>query len=120
MKQIPIIDSWIEDAFEDDVSAQLLKNLGIDTHSRAVIKAKQGGVFSGASIVSKIFEEFSSRQTHKSLRLKECFQDSVRFEAGTSLLVFEGLASSILSVERVLLNWMQHLSGVATQTQKYV
>ena len=123
------IDALLEQALaEDKAVADTTTNLTIDPDLRATasIVARQEMVVAGLGAVPRFFEIFSRLD----LRPKEHtrFQvinnpeifDGVRVHDGQVLAVIRHNAWALLSCERVILNLMQHLSGIATFTRQYV
>ena len=85
------------------------------TRVSATIVAKAEGVISGLFLLPAILREYGST-TKSDLHL----QDGQAVVAGTAIATFQGPADSLLSAERVLLNFISRLSGVATLTRQYV
>ena len=83
----------------------------VNTQARAVIAARKAGVIAGTEIAKRAFAILSSdvRVTIKAV-------DGTRVAAGDVVLEISGPAHPILSAERVALNFLGHLSGVATST----
>lgn len=81
---------------------------------RAVIRAKDEGVLAGMPFAIKVFELLGGVEVIASR------MDGVTFKKGDELLVIEGSAESILKGERLALNILQRLSGIATLTRKFV
>ena len=65
------------------------------------------------------FAEAAFRQLAPAVRIKKPVRDGQRVRAGTGLLLVSGPARAILSAERVALNFVQRLSGVATLTAQF-
>jgi nicotinate-nucleotide pyrophosphorylase (carboxylating) len=80
-----------------------------------VFLAKQTGVLAGIDVVREVF-----RQVDESIVFAPLLQDGASFEAGNTLATVSGLGPGILIGERVALNFMQRMSGVATVTREYV
>lgn len=74
-----------------------------------ILKAKEEGVFSGASWIEAI-------ASVTSLAIRPCLQEGERFSVGQVVCRGQGSVEMVLRAERVLLNTLQHLCGVATQT----
>ncbi len=102
-----------EDLGSGDVTTQRLipRNL----RGEAVIVAKEDGIFSGGPVAAEIF-----RLRDPSLNLKILRQDGLRIQRGEKVIKISGRLSSILGAERVALNFLGHLSGIATLTGRYV
>ncbi|MGA0333693.1 MAG: carboxylating nicotinate-nucleotide diphosphorylase [Kiritimatiellia bacterium] len=77
--------------------------------------AREACVPAGLEIAAQIFQKVDP-----GLRVKALAQDGHAVEAGECLLQIEGSAVGILSAERTALNFVQRLSGIATQTRSYV
>ncbi len=101
------------DHFYDDVTSRCLKEKG-QQKGTAILFAKEEGVFSGESVVVAASQILP--QIEFLLQVKE----GQKFEAGTSLLQVQGKIGELLSLERTLLNFLGHASGVATLTHRYV
>ena len=123
------IDAMLEQALlEDKAASDATTNLTIDPDLRATasIIARQELVVAGLGAVPRILEIFArlDRRPQSQTRFEvisnpEIF-DGVRVRNGAVLAVIRHNARVLLSCERVMLNLMQHLSGVATLTRKYV
>ena len=122
------IDALLEQALvADQAVADTTTNLTIDPNLRAsaAIIAKQEMVVAGLGAVPRFFEVFArlDRRPPAQTRFEvvshpEIF-DGVRVHAGQVLAVIRHNARALLSCERVILNLLQHLSGIATLTRKY-
>ena len=77
--------------------------------------AKQDGVLAGLAVAESAFLALDER-----IEFRAEWSDSQRFEAGTKLAEVEGPLGSILAAERVALNFLQRLCGVATTTRALV
>ena len=76
---------------------------------------REGGVACGLKIAATVFEELDCLAFIETLA-----QDGDRVEAGAGVLRVEGEAHALLTGERVALNFVQRLSGIATLTQQFV
>jgi len=83
--------------------------------STARIIAKEKGVLCGIKAAAKVF-----RQRDRSVRLILRARDGSRVRAGQTVLKIRGFTRGILSAERVALNFLQRLSGIATLTDQFV
>jgi nicotinate-nucleotide pyrophosphorylase (carboxylating) len=83
--------------------------------ARAVIMAKAPGVVSGLEIAQMTF-----REVDPALQFKSLLKDGAQVEAGAVLAKITGSAASIMTAERTALNFMMHMSGVATLTSRFV
>jgi nicotinate-nucleotide pyrophosphorylase (carboxylating) len=105
--------SLIEDAPQGDLTSLLL--LPAAARASASLVARQGGVFSGGAVF-----EAAMRLTDSTIGVELLITDGGRFEPGTVLARAQGRAASVLQAERVALNFVQRMSGIATQTASYV
>ena len=82
---------------------------------RGRILAKQGGVLAGTAIAATVF-----RLVDPALAIEWKLADGAELTPGATVAELSGRARAILAGERVALNFLQHLSGVATQTAAFV
>jgi nicotinate-nucleotide pyrophosphorylase (carboxylating) len=123
------IDTLLEQALvEDKAASDATTNLTIDPDLRASasILARQEMVVAGLGCVPQFLEIYARLdprpQAHNRFEVishPEIF-DGVRVHAGQVLAVVRHNARVLLSCERVILNLMQHLSGIATNTRRFV
>lgn len=103
-----------EDRAFDDVTTAV--TLGDDEHCcTASIVAKQSGVVAGIGVAASVF-----RTVDRGLSFESFVSDGNRADAGETLATVAGPAQSILRAERVALNFLQRMSGIATLTARYV
>jgi nicotinate-nucleotide pyrophosphorylase (carboxylating) len=122
------IDALLEQALvEDKAAGDATTNLVIDPNLRAAgsIIAREELVVSGLGSVPRFFEIFARLDPRPQAQTRfevvshpEMF-DGVRAHPGQVLAVIRHNARSLLSCERVILNLLQHLSGIATLTRKF-
>jgi len=77
--------------------------------------AKQAGCLAGIGVAAEVFARVDS-----GLRIELLRRDGELLEPGDAVLCVHGRAAPILTAERTALNFIQHLSGVATLTRRYV
>jgi nicotinate-nucleotide pyrophosphorylase (carboxylating) len=82
--------------------------------SRAVIDAKQDLVLCGADIAARVFAKLDP-----ALKVRLLARDGQALKKGALVLQVEGSTASILTAERTALNFLQRLSGIATQAARY-
>lgn len=102
-----------EDGAFNDITT--LATIVSDRHSRGHLVARQDGVLCGVPLA---LEAFCSLDPGFTVRVDR--EDGSRLSPGDSILRLSGHARAILAAERVALNFMQRLSGVATITARYV
>jgi nicotinate-nucleotide pyrophosphorylase (carboxylating) len=86
-----------------------------DTRGRAVVAARKSGVISGLPLVAASFRRLSPQ-----IEIAAHASDGAAIAAGTKLMTIEGNACAILGAERTALNFIGHLSGIATATAEFV
>lgn len=102
-----------EDAAGDDITTRLLVPSGLE--GRASIIARQRGIISGQGCASEVFG-----QLDRSIEYTPVVVDGEAVEEGGIVAKMSGPLSGILSGERTALNFLAHLSGVATRTADFV
>ncbi|MCX2723749.1 carboxylating nicotinate-nucleotide diphosphorylase [Roseibium salinum] len=122
-KNLPCLPQLMID---DAVKAALLEDWGragditsqatlpAEAQATAVISSRKPGVLAGIG-----FAESAFRQTDTALRFEQIGQDGDRLAAGDVVARIEGPARALLSAERVALNYLGHLSGIATATSRF-
>src|SRR4051812_25028627 len=86
-----------------------------DRRARATVVAKENGIVAGIPLALEAF-----RQLDRKVSIRVDLEDGSRVIDGHPILFVTGHARAILSAERVALNFLQRLSGVATATARYV
>lgn len=86
-----------------------------DRRARCRLVARQTGVISGLALAREAFE-----QLDKAVTIRTEHEDGSRIDPQTPVMFLSGHARGLLSAERVALNFVQRLSGVATLTARYV
>ena len=101
-----------EDAGLGDITSRAIFPAG--HRSVAVIDAKQDLVLCGLDVAARVFAKQDER-----LKVKLLASDGDRVKRGKLVLRVEGTTTSILTAERTALNFLQRLSGIATQAGRY-
>jgi nicotinate-nucleotide pyrophosphorylase (carboxylating) len=108
-----VIEALREDATENDVTVDFL-GMG-DSPITAKILARVPGVLCGMDVA-----EFAFKQLDATIHFAGAAADGEVLEVNQLIAAIEGQPRAVLCAERVALNFLQHLSGVATLTSKYV
>ncbi len=95
--------------------ATTLATVPANAMAKAVMRAREPLVVAGIG-----FAEAAFRQLSPKIKIKKRSRDGQRIAAGKTLLKISGPARAILTAERVALNFVQRLSGVATLTSQFV
>jgi len=113
-KARPLIKMAIEeDLGTGDMTSELL--FKDDTIAKSNIISREEIVVCGMDVAREILKRFDER-----LKLKVLVKDGESAYVGCKIAIIEGPLRSMLSAERVMLNFLQRLSGIATTTRKYV
>ncbi|TFD86831.1 carboxylating nicotinate-nucleotide diphosphorylase [Cryobacterium serini] len=102
-----------EDAPWGDLTSTVL--IPEDAVATAKLEAREPGVFSGGAVFAAAF-----RLTDPRIEVHQFVTDGERFESGDTLAEVTGPARGILQAERIGLNFVQRMSGIATLTAQYV
>ncbi len=114
------------ETYRDLVTRALAEDLGAgdvtsratvpaDQRARGVILVKSALVLSGLDLAAETFHQCDPQATFAPLR-----HDGERCDAGSEVAEVYGLAAGLLAAERTALNFLQRLSGIATETRRYV
>ncbi len=110
----PLISLSIqEDLGDGDITTELLHN--DSTTTKAHIVSREEIIVCGIPVAEEILRSYSEK-----LKLKVSIGDGQPAHVGSRLATIEGPMSAMLSAERVVLNFLQRLSGIASTTNKYV
>jgi len=110
----PLINLAIEeDLGQGDLTTELL--FSNETMDKALIISREEIIVCGMDVVREILRCYDER-----LKLKVHVKDGSSAHVGCKLATIEGPLRAMLSAERVMLNFLQRLSGIATTTGKYV
>ncbi len=116
---LPAVTSLVQTAVAEDLGrGDLTTQVTVSEtlRARAEIVAKQDAVIAGLPLVAKVFEALAAREVSISSQVS----DGAAVSTGTVVMSLSGPAADLLAGERVALNFLQHLSGIATMTNKYV
>ena len=109
-----LIDAaFAEDAIFGDPTTDVL--IPPDLTGSAALVTRDAGVLAGIEVATAAFERFDP-----SLRTEVIMPDGSRVSPGDRLARVSGSVSSILKAERTAVNFLQHLSGIASETRRYV
>ncbi len=86
-----------------------------EERAEVLVVARKPGVLAGVPVAEMVFRQFDNRVSWSSV-----IPDGTRLEAGTVAAKLSGPLRSLLTGERTALNFLQHLSGVATLTRRFV
>ncbi|MCM1517835.1 MAG: carboxylating nicotinate-nucleotide diphosphorylase [Pseudoflavonifractor sp.] len=112
-----LIDDLLTLAFAEDVGDgdhTTLSTIPDTETGRQRLIIKEAGTLAGVEIARKVFEKFDP-----SLKMTVYINDGAEVKPGDIAFEVEGKVRSLLQTERIMLNIMQRMSGIATVTKKY-
>ncbi len=121
--KLKYINDLIKQGLDEDLgSGDITSNYTIPAHKniKFQIRNREPIVLSGLEIAFKIFSTTCKRLKTKSITLKSNFSDGDYLPKNTVIIEGSGNARAIFAAERLVLNLLQHLSGIATTTNQYV
>lgn len=113
-----LIDSLIDLAFAEDIGDgdhTTLCCIPDDAMGKSRLLIKEAGVLAGVEIAKEIFHRFDP-----AMKVEVFIEDGTEVKPGDVAMVVEGKIQSLLQTERLMLNVMQRMSGIATMTRRYV
>jgi nicotinate-nucleotide pyrophosphorylase (carboxylating) len=112
------IDDLIETALNEDMPEGDITSeniIPLDSVSRAFIVAKEEGVLAGIHVAERVMKKIDRAVIFKIYR-----KDGQKISIGDKIASLKGPSVSLLKGERIALNFLQRMSGIATTTQKFV
>jgi len=112
-----IIEEHVKNALKEDIGFGDITTdylVGEDEVITAKLNTREDGILCGIDIVEMVFKTLS-----KEIRIEKYFKDGERIKKGDTLAIITGPARAVLIGERTALNYIQRLSGIATETNKY-
>jgi len=111
--EVFIKNAIIEDIGDGDHTS--LACITENTSGKARLLIKEEGILAGVSIAEMVFRKFNT-----DIHFEQLLTDGLRIKPGDIAFTVEGNARALLKSERLVLNIMQRMSGIATQTNKYI
>lgn len=113
-----LINNLIDLAFAEDIGEgdhTTLCSIPENAIGKASLVIKEAGILAGIDVAIKVFHKLDSQ-----LKIDVLIKDGSSVNPGDIVFTVEGKVQSILQAERIMLNIMQRMSGVATATNRYV
>ncbi len=113
-----LIDRLIDLAFAEDIGDgdhTTLSCIPADAMGKSRLLIKETGVLAGMEIAKEIFHRFDS-----TMQVEVLMPDGSDVKPGDVAMIVTGKVRSLLQTERLMLNVMQRMSGIATMTRRYV
>lgn len=113
-----LIDELLDLAFAEDIGDgdhTTLCCIPADEMGKQHLLVKEEGILAGVEIAKKVFHKFDPE-----MKMTVFINDGAHVKPGDVAFVVEGRVRSLLQTERLMLNIMQRMSGIATMTAKYM
>lgn len=113
-----LIDILIDLAFAEDIGDgdhTTLSCIPAEAMGKSKLLIKESGILAGVEIAKQIFHRFDP-----AMKVTVFMEDGAEVKPGDVVMIVEGKVQSLLQTERLMLNVMQRMSGVATMTRNYV
>ncbi|MCD8260453.1 MAG: carboxylating nicotinate-nucleotide diphosphorylase [Bacteroides sp.] len=113
-----LIDKLIDLAFAEDIGDgdhTTLSSIPQAAMGKSKLLIKENGVLAGIEIAKEVFHRFDPE-----MKVEVFIEDGTEVKPGDIAMVVEGKVQSLLQTERLMLNIMQRMSGIATMTRNYV
>ncbi|GAB1403013.1 carboxylating nicotinate-nucleotide diphosphorylase [Lentimicrobium sp.] len=112
------LDQIVELALAEDIGAgdyTSLSTIPENAMGKAKLLVKEKGVLSGIEVAAKVFEH-----VEPAIKMHRLLKDGDQIKPGDVVFTVEGSSAALLQAERLALNFMQLMSGIATYTARYV
>ncbi|MGL4853011.1 MAG: carboxylating nicotinate-nucleotide diphosphorylase [Phocaeicola sp.] len=113
-----LIERLIDLAFSEDIGDgdhTTLSSIPADAMGKSKLLIKEEGILAGIEIAKQVFHRFDP-----TMKVEVFINDGAHVKPGDVAMIVEGKIQSLLQTERLMLNIMQRMSGIATMTSKYV
>lgn len=113
-----LVDKLIDLSFAEDIGDgdhTTLCCIPEETRGKSRMIIKEEGILAGVKIAEEVFNRFDS-----TLKVEILINDGTKVKPGDVAMVVEGSVRSLLQTERLMLNIVQRMSGIATITHKYM
>jgi len=109
-------DIWLTEALKEDIGPGDFTSLATipdNALGKAQLIVKDNGIIAGVAIAEKIIQAFDP-----TLKVTTYMKDGAQVKMGDIAFIVEGKSQSITTIERLVLNVMQRMSGIATETHR--
>ena len=116
-KEKELIDSLIDLAFAEDIGDgdhTTLSCIPATAMGKSRLLIKEAGILAGIEVAKEVFHRFDP-----DMKVEVFINDGAEVKPGDVAMVVEGKVQSLLQTERLMLNIMQRMSGIATTTARY-
>ncbi len=111
------VKDHVKEALKEDIGFGDITTENLATENdylKGALNTRSNGVLCGADVFKKVYETLSNN-----IKIKFYFKDGDLIKKGDKIADIEGPAKELLIGERVALNYIQRMSGIATETRKY-
>ncbi len=118
MNSLQDLDRYIDLWFEEDIREgdhTTLSTIPAEATGRAILHVKQEGIIAGIAVAGRVFNRFDPQ-----VKMTAFMDDGDSISVGDRVFEVAGRAQTILQCERLVLNIMQRMSGIATSTREFV
>ncbi len=112
-ESLAVTNALAEDIGSGDITCSVLIDDGVRARARLILKDREC-VLCGLGVLREVFRQIDTR-----VKVTARFKDGARIKKGQEICVISGPAASILKGERTALNFLSHLSAVATLTHSF-
>lgn len=116
-KEEELIDRLIDLAFAEDIGDgdhTTLSCIPATAMGKSKLLIKEPGILAGIEVAKEVFRRFDP-----TMKVEVFINDGAEVKPGDIAMIVEGKVQSLLQTERLMLNIMQRMSGIATMTHKY-
>lgn len=116
-KEKELIDKLIDLAFAEDIGDgdhTTLSCIPDTAMGKSKLLIKEAGILAGIEVAKEVFHRFDP-----AMKVEVLMKDGTEVKPGDVAMIVEGKVQSLLQTERLMLNIMQRMSGIATMTHKY-
>jgi nicotinate-nucleotide pyrophosphorylase (carboxylating) len=113
-----LLKEFIENALREDIGDgdhSSLSCIPASATGKVQLLVKESGILAGVEVAQAIF-----KQVEPDIKIEQFLADGTKINPGDIVFIVEGRVHTLLKTERLVLNVMQRMSGIATQTHKYV
>ena len=118
LKVEELVDRLIDLSFAEDIGDgdhTTLCCIPEDAMGKSKLLIKEDGILAGVEIAKEVFHRFDP-----TMQVEVLMGDGTKVKRGDVAMIVTGKVRSLLQTERLMLNIMQRMSGIATMTAKYV
>ncbi len=116
-KEEELIDRLIDLAFAEDIGDgdhTTLSCIPVTAMGKSKLLIKETGILAGIEVAKEVFRRFDPE-----MKVEVFINDGAEVKPGDVAMIVEGRIQSLLQTERLMLNIMQRMSGIATMTHRY-